>query len=82
MKYIIYDKTTGEIWREVDNYETGENGEIRAGIDGETTLVYPSAVNVDVLKLTNKDYAALGDITGYIVQDGAVVARPVEESEV
>lgn len=79
MKYLIYDKTTGEIWREVDNYEKGENGELRAGMGGETTLVYPSSVNVDVLKLTNKDYAALGDITAYIVQDGAVIARPVEE---
>ena len=77
MKYLIYDKTTGEIWREVDNYKR-ENGEILAGVNGTTTLTYPEAVNVDVLKLTNADYAALGDISGYIVQDGAVVARPVE----
>lgn len=79
MKYLIYDKTTGEIWREVDNYEKGENGELRAGMGGETTLVYPSSVNVDVLKLTNKDYAALGVLSGYIVSEGTVIARPVEE---
>lgn len=80
--FIVYSKSDGNIWREVDNYEKGENGELLAGMGGETTLVYPASVNVDVLKLTNAEFSALGEISGYIVSEGAVVPRPVEEAEV
>lgn len=72
--FIVYSKSDGRIWREVEEYEN-DNGTIRAGFGGKKTLIYPPTVGVDVLEITEKEYKACTPLENYVVQDGKLVLR-------
>ena len=78
--FVIYSKDSGEIWREVEEYEK-DNGTIRAGFNGNKTLIYPPSVDVDVLEIADEEVKACTPLEDYIVQEGKLVARPVASDE-
>ena len=75
--YLIYGKDDNKVWREVHNF-VREDGQIRAGVNGTYTLIYPDNVNVDVFELSDAEYAKLDTehINRYMIHDGAVVEDP------
>ena len=80
--FIVYSKSDGNVWREVEEYEK-DNGTIKAGVNGKKTLIYPPSVDVDILEISDEEYKACAPLENYIVQEGKLVLRPeISEGEV
>lgn len=76
-KYIIYNKGTGEVWRDLDQYVVEEDGTIFGGIGGANTLRYPPAVDPAILPISEEEFAKLDAYLGkYKIENGAVVENP------
>lgn len=74
--YLVYCKTDGQIFREVENYRKVE-GQLEAGFNGAYTLIYPDAINADVIEISQEQLKALGnDYSKYLVQNGSIVDNP------
>ena len=83
MKYLIYEKTTGEIWRDLDQYVTEDDGTIFGGLNGVNTLRYPKAVNPAIIEITNEAFANIASkLAKFKVVNGEVVINPDYEEEV
>lgn len=78
MKYLIYSATTGEVWRELDQYTTEDDGTIMGGLNGTNTLRYPASVSPAILEISDSDFNELdvNNLGKYLVQDGTVIANP------
>jgi len=76
-KYLIYNNTTGKIWRVLDQYEVELGGTIYGGVDGVNTLRYPSNTGAAVLELTTEQFESLDvDLSKYLVIGGQLVDNP------
>lgn len=76
-KFIIYDNTTGKVWRDLDQYTTEEDGTIFGGINGVNTLRYPPAVNPAIITISEEEFNTLDEnLAKYKVVDGKVVEDP------
>lgn len=75
--YLIYHTPTGHVWRHADIY-VKEANQMKAGVNGELTLIYPNDVSADVFEISDEDYNALdtANISKYIIQDGEVILDP------
>lgn len=79
-KYLIYSKSTGKVWRELDQYVIEEDGTIFGGLNGVNTLRYPPAVAPAILKITDEQFAAISDkLSQCAIKDGEIVVSEKEE---
>lgn len=73
--YLIVDKITGNIWREVGEVEI-DGDTIKAGFNGHLTLTYPPEVNVEAVEIDEADLADLVPLAKYKIVEGAIVENP------
>jgi hypothetical protein len=76
MKYIIYSKETGKIFRGLDNITTYPDGSIVGNVNGMNLLKYPASIIPATVLITDEEFTALGaDVDKYIVVDGKIVDK-------
>lgn len=72
--YLIYEKTTGTIYRELDQYHIEEDGTVVGGINGANTLRYLPGTNPAVIEVSEDVIVGIADNYGkYKVVDGVIV---------
>ena len=81
-KYLIYEQSTGKVWRYLDQYVIEDDGAILGGINGVNTLRYPPSVNPAILMITDDQFAEMSNkMSAYKVVDGALVEEAVAPSQ-
>ena len=76
--YIIYNSTTGEIYRHVTRYiEEPEHIKASTTIDGPMNLIYPMDINPAILKISDEKWNSMdkGALSKYIVSDNTIVLK-------
>ena len=74
MKYIIYCKSNGMVFRELDQYVVEDDGTIFGGINGVNTLRYPAKIRPAILPIEDEAFAALdSNLSNYVVRNGELV---------
>lgn len=54
--YLIYNKTSGQIWRCLNDFKILENGSIQGEVNGVANLNYPKTNNAALLRISEKVY--------------------------
>ena len=73
-KYLVYNKNSGAIYRELDQYYFEEDGTLVGGINGQYTLRYLPATSPAVLEVSEEFIAEIGDqYNNYRIVNGSIV---------
>ena len=81
-KHLIYEQSTGKVWRYLDQYEIEDDGTIFGGINGANTLRYPSSVNPAILTITDGQFAEMSNkMSAYKVVDGVLIEESIAPSQ-
>lgn len=80
-KYLIYNKSTGEVWRELDQYIIEEDGTIFGGLNGVNTLRYPPSVAPAIIEITEEKFADIANkLNECSIKNGElVIPEPVKK---
>lgn len=82
MKFIIYSKKTGLVWRDLDQYIIESDGTIFGGVNGVNTLRYPPSIKPAIIEISEAEFAALDENLGrYSVIDGQLIMTEFEISD-
>ena len=73
-KYLVYNKTTGSVYREVDSYYIEDDGTLVGGINGHYVLRYLPATSPAVLEVSDATIAEIGEqYNNYRVVNGVLI---------
>lgn len=79
-KYLIYNKNTGQIWRELDQFKVDRDGTIIGGVNGKNNLRYPKESCPAILTTNDKQLKEINfEYDKYKVEDYKVVKIPEEQ---